>query len=225
MRFIVREQSYEKPIAAGLLRLEREGVPTGAVESWRLTTAVSGYQILRVDCDNRETETGDSFLFHLVQQESGQPERLGYRYWGQGMMIEGTALFTDGHINARRNINGRTVEEEIKIDDGFWFPSNIGYGIASQLSQKPMFNTATLSKQPINENSLTLQQTQLTQNQQSKQVGQTIGQKTVQTKPTTIMWHLFEKTVFIEQNHQWPTKIVHEDGLTAVETRYIWYGT
>ena len=53
MRFIVKEQDYEKPIGAGLMRYELDGVPTGAVEHWRLTEATEGYEVLRVDLDAR----------------------------------------------------------------------------------------------------------------------------------------------------------------------------
>ncbi len=60
MRFIVHEQAYEKPIAAGQLRYERDGRATGAIESWRLTRAVEGYEILRVDLDARTAESGHS---------------------------------------------------------------------------------------------------------------------------------------------------------------------
>lgn len=225
MRFIVREQSYEKPIAAGLFRYDLDGSPTGAVESWRLTTAVSGYQILRVDLDARDTESGNSFLFHLVRQDDGTPERLGYRYWGNGWMIEGTLLFEDGSIGGRRVVNGRTIEETLSLGglDGFWFPSAIGLGIAARLSNKSTLNTAMLNNQPNQEDTLALKTVKLAQEITPEPSKLTIGQKAYQATQTTFSWQTSQRVVYLDTTHQWPIKIAREDGLTAVETRHIWY--
>ncbi|MEM7332142.1 MAG: hypothetical protein AAF490_08620 [Chloroflexota bacterium] len=225
MRFIVREQGYEKPIASGQFRYEEDGVPTGAVESWRLTTAVSGYQILRVDLDARNASSGDSYIFHLVQQDDGTPERLGYRYWSTGLMIEGTVLFEGDQVSCRRNVNGRTLEEVIPVCDGFWFPSTIGLGIASKLSNKADLTTATLNNQPNQEETLALMEKSVSQTSDDDQSELTLNGKTYTVTPTTFSWQSSTRTVWLDINKNWPLKMTREDGLTAVETRYIWYGT
>jgi hypothetical protein len=89
MRFIIHEQPYEKVVAAGELRYEQEGVTTGAVEHWRLTTAVDSYQFLRIDLDARSAPSGQSTLYHLVLNENGRPERLRFRQWSGEHKIAG----------------------------------------------------------------------------------------------------------------------------------------
>lgn len=224
MRFIVREQGYEKPIAAGQFRYEEDGQPTGAVESWRLTTAVSGYQILRVDLDARNASSGDSYIYHLVQQDDGTPERLGYRYWSTGLMIEGTVLFEGDHVSCRRNVNGRTLEETIPVNDGFWFPSTIGLGVASRLSNKNEVTTATLNNQPNQEDTLALMGKTMNQSVESNTETYTLNQKSFTISVKTFSWASSNRAVWIDTDKNWPLKMTREDGLTAVETRYIWYG-
>ena len=76
MRFIIHELPYERPLLSGRLRYERDGVPSGAVESWRLTAAVDGYRFLRVDVDAREAPSGRSWLYHLTLNPAGLPDRV-----------------------------------------------------------------------------------------------------------------------------------------------------
>lgn len=74
MRFVIREQEYERLLAAGRLRHL-----SGALESWRLTEAVDKYTVLRVDLDGRDTGDAGSTLFHLLLNPDGRLERAKIR--------------------------------------------------------------------------------------------------------------------------------------------------
>lgn len=226
MRFIVREQGYEQPIAAGLFRYERDGAPTGTIEQWRLTRAVEGYHILRVDLDAREAASGDSYIYHMVRQDGGTPERLAYRYWGSGMMIEGTLLFSEHEVTSRRIVNGRQTEETVSLPHPkqFWFPSAIGLGIAAQLGQAEVAETVTLENKPGNEETLALKKVTLSKEEKATHFEQVmVGQKHIDATPTTLHWKENVRHIWLEPEKRWPLKIEREDGLTAVETRNIWY--
>ena len=92
MRFIIHELPYEKPVAAGRFRYEQNSQATGAVEHWRLTTAVDDYHFVRVDLDARAATSGHTYLYHLVLNPAGRPERLHYRFWTTGVEVTGNIL-------------------------------------------------------------------------------------------------------------------------------------
>ncbi|MBK7897314.1 MAG: hypothetical protein IPJ90_21000 [Anaerolineaceae bacterium] len=230
MRFIVKEQDYEKPIGAGLMRYELDGVPTGAVEHWRLTQATEGYEVLRVDLDAREAASGHSYLYHLVRRVDGTSERLAYRFWGSGLQIEGTLLFSETNVTGTRAVNGRTHHEDLEIEPGtiFWFPSAIGLGLALQ-AKKVTGNTAvTLNGKIGGEDTLAMQQVSvdvhflITDTKPMEVAG-----KTLDTVPTMVRWDGNQRIVTRDQN-DWPVAMQRFDfadvkQLSATETRYIWY--
>jgi hypothetical protein len=159
MRFIVKEQQYEKQIASGQFRYEVDGVPTGALETWRLNAAMDGYEVLRVDLDARQAESRHSYIYHLVRQANGRPERLAYRFWGSELIIEGTLLFEETNVTGTRTVNGRTFPEDVDIEPntGFWFPSVVGLGLAANLLGIKDITAVTLNNQVGGEDTLALQ--------------------------------------------------------------------
>lgn len=222
MRFIVQEQPYEKPIAAGLFRFERDGTPTGALEHWRLTSAVDGYQVLRVDLDARSAASGHSYLYHLVRQVDGTPERLGYRFWRSGFQLEGTVLFDKAGAHNRRVVNGRSSEQTVASDPNrFWFPSVIGLGLAANLKSG---KTVTMNNHAMNDGVLQLEQTELT-NETGDGGMKTLNRQTYDTRIHRLSWQDQRRTLTLDIATAWPLKMTRGDGLTAVETHYIWYGT
>ncbi|MCP4357855.1 MAG: hypothetical protein GY796_07560 [Chloroflexi bacterium] len=228
MRFIVHEQDYEKPIAAGQFRYDLAGRPTGAVETWRLTQATEGYEVLRVDLDARAAVSGHSYLYHLVRRAGSAPERLAYRFWGAGLEIEGTLLFSDTHITGTRTVNGNVYSEDLDVESGtlFWFPSTIGLGLV--LDGKVGTSTAvTLNNQVGTNNTLALQPVNLTRSMMiTDQVEIKIGRQTALVVPWMLRWQ-DEVRVISRDGRGWPVQMERQmvDGgmLTAVETRYIWY--
>ncbi|MEZ4592657.1 MAG: hypothetical protein R3D55_16150 [Chloroflexota bacterium] len=238
MRFIVKEQDYERPIGAGLMRYELDGVPTGAVEHWRLTQATEGYEVLRVDLDAREAASGHSYLYHLVRRTDGAPERLAYRFWGDGLQIEGTLLFSETNITGTRAVNGRTHHEDLDIEPGtlFWFPSAIGLGLALK-AKKVTGNTAvTLNGKIGGDDTLALQQVSLDVDWDYDHIFRTgIGRQALWEMDGKPMEALFKKVRWGDSERSvvanimgWPVAMQRSDFadgklLSAKETRCIWY--
>ncbi|MCB0007897.1 MAG: hypothetical protein KDE04_15635 [Anaerolineales bacterium] len=137
MRFLVREQGYERAVASGQLRYSRDGAPTGVVESWRLNEAVQGYRVLRVDLDGRAAGA-DSLLLHLLLDPAGQPERLTFRAWAaDGGKLEGNLFF-----DADQLVCGRTRDGE-RLPDvhlprpeplRWWYPAGTGLAAFAELT-------------------------------------------------------------------------------------------
>jgi len=130
MRFLVRELVYETPVAAGRFHYYRQDEPTGAVEDWRLTEAMDGYRILRVDLDARAAESGDSYLYHLLSNPAGAPERLMFRVFRPGYRVQGNVLFEREQVTLSREVNGERRDEAWTPADSFcfWFPATAGLG-------------------------------------------------------------------------------------------------
>lgn len=221
MRFIVREQPTETPIAAGLLRYERDGAPTGAVEHWRLTRPLAGYEVLRVDLDAREADSGHTYLYHLVRQENGRPDRLAYRFWGDGLRVAGTLLFDDTSITGTRSVNDVTYEEDMDLAAGigFWFPSSVGLGLLAGFEGGTAVTLDSASREPSAVFRLQVVETAVTRGEASEL---TVAGKPVTVRPFTLRWAASERTVWLDER-QWPMKMKRDDGLTAVETRAIRY--
>jgi hypothetical protein len=234
MRFIIRELPYEKPLAAGQMRYEINGRATGAVEKWRLTAAASGYRFLRVDLDARDAQSGDSYLYHLVLNDSGQPERLSYRFWGQALQVTGNVLLELGNLTSTRQVNGTRYEEmvEFAASCGFWFPSTIGLGLlgkcirGGRLPNEGTTRAVTLNSR-FNELSLVKAEAfalQATEVKLELGIGEelVVMGREVTTRPLTMCWQDQERTVWLDESN-WPLKMVRGDGLSSVETRLIRY--
>jgi hypothetical protein len=124
MRFLLKEQPYEKRLAAGELRYEQDGRPTGAIEYWRHTHAHDGYHFWRVDLDGRAS-SGDTFLYNLLLDPHGRPADLRWRFYNGDGRAEGQILFEAGQLTAVRTVNGQRFEQEVPPAP-FFFPSVAG---------------------------------------------------------------------------------------------------
>ncbi|HRQ37569.1 MAG TPA: hypothetical protein PLD25_06615 [Chloroflexota bacterium] len=214
MRFIVHEQAYEKPIASGQLRYERDGRATGAVESWRLTRAVEGYEILRVDLDARTVESGHSYLYHLVRRADGRAERLSYRFWDNDLMIEGTLLLEDTAVTNTRTVNGTTYTDDVDLRSGygFWFPSSIGLGLLAGFGGGTAMTLTSVNSEQL-----------AVSGERSEVFALRVVEVMVSgERPLTIRWLENERRIWLDE-HGWVVKMERGDGLTAVETRAVWY--
>jgi hypothetical protein len=243
MRFIIRELSYETPVASGQLRYERNGEPSGAVESWRLTSAVSGYRFLRVDLDAREAPSGRSTLYHLVLNESGRPERLTYRYWDSavtdgGTKIMGNVLLEEEVLTATREVNGIRYEDSVEFQAGcgFWFPSAVGLGLLANCAQGGVPSAGGTSdgttmavtlESPRDDQDVeaecafALFRTEVDLSTGATEQLEVMG-RSLLANPLNICWQDQERTIWLDE-YNWPIKMRRDDGLTAVETRYIRY--
>lgn len=201
MRFIVREQGFEKLVASGQFRYARKGVPTGTLESWRITSVVDGYQIVRVDLDARAGESGDSYLYHLTLTPAGTPVRLGFRFFRPGTLISGNVLFDDDTLSLSREVNGVRVENGVPAGQAFWFPATVGLSQLTHLSPNRPTPAVTLNKAD------------------DFALWSTTVSLTEQAGAKTFRWADQERTIWLDAQG-WPTKM-QRGTLTAVETRLI----
>ena len=213
MRFIIREQPYERLVAAGQWRYEQDGRPTGAVESWRLTTAAAGYRFLRVDLDARHAPSGNTFLYHLVWHEDGRPERLRYRFWNLTQKVVGNVLLDDTQVIATHEANGRPFEvvHSVTTPYQFWFPAIAGLGV---LAAQPPAPTAVCLQSDFH-----LSLTQLNRQEGQQTELYLMGKQWV-GQPLSVRWADQLRTIWLDTYH-WPLKMVRGDGLTAVAVRYM----
>jgi hypothetical protein len=249
MRFLVPEQPYERPLASGQLRYERDGQPTGAVESWRWSAAATdaglgapGYRILRVDLDARAAPSGHSYLYNLVQRENGRFEQLKYRFWANGVQLKGNVLLEDEVIVATREVNEQYVSEETAVTPGycFWFPSSVGLGLVcnsgfgnERIDDGGLVDSVqTITLQaPAGEVVLTSASTWpfgLIQVMVKRSWGRpetmTVARQEVTARPLILQWANQQRIVWLDQSGL-VLKMERDDGLTAVATRYIRYQT
>ena len=243
MRFVIREQPYEKPLASGHLRYERDGRPTGAVESWRLSQAVDGYQFLRVDLDARQAASGHTYLYHLVLHKNGRPERLQYRFWGSGFEVSGDVLLLDDTVTASRLVNGRRFEEEVTVSGraAFWFPSSVGLTLLASQAEEETAAAVTLQApacpEPGPESTLSLRREEgspvalnsifaLQQVEIHLRYGDNeqlaLMEQEWTVRPLSIRCNGQSRTIWLDANSA-VLKMERDDGLTAVATRYIRY--
>jgi hypothetical protein len=214
MRFIIHEQPYEKVVAAGELRYEQDGAATGAVERWRLTTAVENYTFLRIDLDARAAPSGQSSLFHLVLNENGRPQRLRFRHWHKERKIGGNLLFEEGVITASREVNGDSFDEEVAVTAAtdFWLPSSVGLSLLAKGEGQTAVHLT---------NDFQLGRTEVRRTWHDDEELMVTGRART-SRPLHLQWADQQRTIWLDEQGS-VLKMVRGDGLTAVATRLIYY--
>jgi len=221
MRFLIREQPYESLLSSGRFRYEEDGRPTGAVEHWRLTSESSGYRILRVDLDARAATSGDSFLYHLLLNRIGMPERLNFRFYGgDGHTVTGTVLVEPATITVSREVDGERFDDDLDVRTlavpwVFWFPSSIGLGLLAEVARA----NRSVSGVTLNpERAFALEQSSVAFEWEYDEL-LTVMNNQVRTLPVTIKWRHQQRRVWIDGDDH-PLKM-QRDRLLAIETRYV----
>lgn len=210
MRFIIHEMTYERPIAGGQLRYEREGTPTGAVEKWRLTEAVDGYRVLRVDLDAREAPSRRSTLYHAVLNPAGRPEQIKYQLWADGVKVSGVVVCDDDGLLAVREAGSDAVEETADAA-AFWFPSTLGLWLLRVQPRGQTMPGVTLDADADRPEQLMALRPTTVRLEGPDRSGE-----------LEITWDGGRRWLMLDENG-YPAKMRRDDGLTAVETRLMAY--
>ncbi|HSH03227.1 MAG TPA: hypothetical protein VLL52_11965 [Anaerolineae bacterium] len=207
MRFLIREMPYEKPISNGRWHYADHDGPTGATEQWRLTAAINDYRILRIDLDARAASTGTSYLYHLVLNPLGQPERLNFRLWGPTTTrINGRLIFEADGVAAVREIGpeNNATRHESWLPGAFrwfWIPS--ATGLTMIINQAGAGHTLTLDfDDHLNPQHLPATVTTSQPNEHGWQ-------------PWTATWHNKQRTVWADA-HGRAHRMDRPDGLYAL---------
>jgi hypothetical protein len=213
MRFVIREQDYEQLIAAGRLSYR-----SGAVERWRLTEAVDGFQVMRIDLDRRETAAASSTLMHLLLDPHGRPERLKLRHFAPDNSVNVDVLVDGRSLSVSRDCNEVVTQDELILPPGFGLlmPATIGLALlvwsgrsqscamAIELDEQRCFaplNTS-VELEPLGEENLTV-------------TGQLVA-----VRPYLIRRNGMNSTIWLDE-HGLPVRLEAEDGLQAIEDRYV----
>lgn len=219
MRFIIHELPYERPLLAGRLRYERDGAPTGAVESWRITNAVEGFRFLRVDLDAREAESGRSYLYHVTLNPAGRPEQLKFHLWGNGPDVTGTAVWEGGEIIAARQVDG-VAYQDVARGPAFWFPA--GMGLTLLMAGVGESRGVTMASNPAAPADLMkLVETPLTIELGEAAIEDVAGEL-LSVRPLQLKWDGQWRTVWIDSEGR-PLRLRRDDGLSAVAERLVRY--
>ena len=225
MRFIIHELPYERPLLAGRLRYERDGLggssrPTGAVESWRLSEAVDGYRFLRVDLDAREAPSGHSWLYHVTLGPDGRPEQLKARFWVGGHEAA-TAVVREGEEwIAARTVDGRAHQDEAR-GAAFWFPAAAGLallrGCASESRGVTLLMDTTDAARTL---ALVATPVEIALGAAAEE---RVGDETLAARSLSVVWGSSRRMVWIDDDGR-PLRLWRDDGLTAVAERLVRYG-
>lgn len=220
MRFIIHELPYERPIVAGRLRYERNGIPTGAVESWRLTEAQDGYRFLRVDMDAREAPSGQSSLYHVTLNSIGRPEQLKYRYWGNGQEAGGTAVWNGNEVIAARRVN-EVAYEDVAQGSAFWFPSGAGLALLAEcVGETEGITMLAAGDDPAR--LMALVETPVTIEMGEATIEQ-VNDELLTARPLMVRWGDQKRIIVVDTEHR-PLRLWRADGLVAIYERLVRYG-
>lgn len=219
MRFIIREQEYEKLVAAGKFHYEMQGISTGVAESWRLTHLSKGYGLLRVDFDARRTPEDSSTLYHLAVGSGWQPERLKFRHFAGSTEIAGDLQFDQEVVSLYRNIGDRRLEDEeiIPGDFRFWLPSVIGFAL---LPGTPDINRSLILTLDRKRN-FDLLQRDVDIEKIERDVLAVAG-RDVPVQGYSIAWNSERIQLWLD-DHGLPVLVENSDGFRAIESQYIRY--
>lgn len=220
----MREQAYEQPLAGGRYHYRRQGHSTGSYESWRLTRAAGGYRFLRVDLNADAGEGGDSTIYHLTLNPNGGPERLSFRHFRRGPALAGNLLFDGGTVTLTQSVAADRTEEVITLPEpyAFWFPATAALSLPAALPPCSEYPALILSKGQT----FTLQQATVSVREQPPVKIRVMGASQL-TKPVTVEWQQSarspgQRTLWLDA-FGWPLQMARDDGLLAVETRYLRY--
>jgi hypothetical protein len=220
MRFLIREQEFETPIASGRFQYEKEGQPAGVIESWRLTEVINDYSFLRIDLDKRESDQEQSILFHVVLNPAGKPERVKARLISMESSMLSDISIQEQSALLTGEINGKRFEDEKKYGSNtiFWFRTVIGYGLLARnsgIDKKPLgleFNFRKVS--------LMNQKIAITEIGTSEVLDKGHGNFVV--RPYLISWNNKRKRVWLDDGN-WPIKMDFGNNLMATDTQPIRY--
>ncbi|MFT5194319.1 MAG: hypothetical protein ACI9EW_001232 [Cellvibrionaceae bacterium] len=138
MRYLLKTQPYEKPIAAGSFEYQRDGIPLGIVEHWQYSHALDGFKFFRIDVDARKLDAdGYSTLYNVVIGPNGRPETVKFRHFSvapptaeNGLKIRGQIDLEPESAFVFREVNGERFEGEFSGSFDLLLPT------ASQSSRK-----------------------------------------------------------------------------------------
>jgi hypothetical protein len=223
MRDLIQEMDYEKPIASGSWRYQRDGQATGKVEAWRFTSARDGFHVLRIDLDSNDPSNQELLLFHILLNPDMDIERAKFRYFAAQSEIHGDIQFDKDGFSLNRLMVDRLVKkkerhvEEIMLetDAVFSVPSIAGLSLtASRMRDVRRISIVTLDKKSAFTARYDYADFSYGQEEEWE-----VLRHTVAVRPCSIKWKEKETTLWLDR-YNWPVEIRFSDGQTAADAAY-----
>lgn len=213
MRFIIREQEYERLLAAGRLNYR-----SGALESWRLTEAVDGYMVVRVDLDWRDAGRDKSTLLHLLLDPDGRLERAKLKEFSPDDELDVDVLAEGDSLNVGRASAQGVAHDVVDRPAGFGLllPSLVGLALfVRQAGDVQRYSAILLD--PARQ--FEPRQVSMEINAMEEERLAVTGQALV-VRPYLIGQNGTRQTIWLDR-YGLPVRVDDETGLWAVEDRYV----
>lgn len=213
MRFIIREQEYESLLAAGRLKYR-----SGALESWRLTGAVDGFLVMRIDLDQRDTHTASSTLFHILLDPDNRLERAKIREISAEADVSVDVLVEGRFLSVSRTLTDGVFHDEVDLGPGYGviLPSLVGMalfvGMAADESSQVAVTLDTKQHYAPRRVSVELE---AMQEEHVAVTGQTLA-----VRPYLILRDGLRQTIWLD-SYGLPVRADDDEGLQAIEDRYV----
>jgi hypothetical protein len=191
---------------------------SGAFESWRLTEAVDGYRVMRIDLDRRDSGKANSTLLHLLLDPHGQLERAKVREFAPDKDLSVDVLVDGGLFSVSRAVPQGVTHDLIARPAGFGLilPSLAGLALFVRHTGNERSQSAILldparqlaSRQVIVE-------IDVMEEESFAVTGQTLV-----VRPYLISQNGTRQTIWLDK-YGLPVRVEDEKGLRAVEDRYV----
>lgn len=220
MRFLIREQEFETPLASGSFRYEKKGIPTGVVENWRWSKVMNDYTFLRIDLDKRKSDREESILFHLLLNPLGEPERIKARLLSMESTMLSDISIQEESAFITGEVNGKRVEDEKtwKRKTVFWFRTVLGFGL---LVRTPSEAKELLGME-FNFSTLGLRNQTIAISKTGKTEVLDMGHQKFVARPYLISLDDQSKQIWLDDD-DWPIRMDFGNNLMAIDTQPIRY--
>lgn len=220
MRFLIREQEFERPVASGRFHFEQAGEPTGDYEAWRLTEIAGDYRFLRADLDCRGTGIHQGILYHMVINPSGTPERLKLRILSMENPLHADILFEADLLSVIGEQSGRRFEHELRTSGSyiFYFSSAIGLSLLLRNIMSEDLVSAVFFD--VDRAELRFEKAIRIQKYPGEIIE--VGQRLVDARPFSIARPGKNVRIWLDP-YDLPVNIDFGEGLTAIDTQFMRY--
>jgi hypothetical protein len=213
MRFVIREQEYEKLVASGRLKYV-----SGELESWRLTEAVDGYMVMRVDLDGREAGGASSTLLHLLLDPDRRLERAKLREISANKDLSVDVLVVGEMLNINRTGVAGVAHSLVDRSPGFGLilPGLVGLALfVGRASDREEQAVVVLDQAHDFEPRKVAVTTSSLQEERLAVTGQDVV-----VRPYLIGLGRTRQTIWLDKDGL-PVRVEDESGLRAFEERYV----
>jgi hypothetical protein len=219
----MREMEYEKPVASGNLRFERNGEATGLVEAWKFTKALDGYSFLRIDVDSNSPSNQKITLVHVLLNRQMNIERLKFRYFGTQFDVDGDVQFDRNLLTLNRLISDKDKRTKKRIveefpfdpDSVFIFPTITSLALITLAVPEDGQRAYVTLDKDVHFSS----QSGIAQVNWGKKEDMEVSRQKVAVRPCSISWETGQARLWLDELN-WPVRVSLPDDVLAADVAY-----